>query len=206
MRTANTPAFSSGRSIMAAQSPAAKISGSVSLCKVSRTRMKPWSSSASPVSRSQAAPPAWVTQTISSASSTSPVRVRRRPAATCDDFGAAMHRDAALGQHLARRPARTAALCVGRMLRVGGKEMAAQFVRVAAQRRQFAAQAVLHRQRQLDTAGAGADHGDGRRPGVAANALEQGQPAFVEAADRLDRHGVLGRAGDVRRAAASNRC
>ena len=34
-----------------AQSPAAKISGSVSLCRVSLTRMKPSSSSASPVSR-----------------------------------------------------------------------------------------------------------------------------------------------------------
>ena len=82
MRTANTPAFSSGRAVREAQSPAAKISGSVSVCKVSRTQMNPWSSSARPVSRSQAAPPAWVTQRISSASITAPARVRNCPAAT----------------------------------------------------------------------------------------------------------------------------
>ena len=68
---------------MAAQSPAAKMTGSVSVCKVSRTRTKPISSRARPVSRSQAAPPAWVTQMISSAVSTSPDSVCKSPAATC---------------------------------------------------------------------------------------------------------------------------
>jgi hypothetical protein len=48
---------------------------------------------------------------------------------------------------------------------------------------------------QFDAARAGADHGDRRRAGVVADAVEQRQPAFVEAADRLHRHRVLGGAG-----------
>jgi hypothetical protein len=114
MRTAKTPAFSRSWPVIAAQSPAAKISGSVSLCRVSLTRMKPLASSAIPVSASHGAPPAWVTQTISSASSPSPDCVCRRPAST--RLTSALQWT--VTPRSARTPAkarRTLALCVGRI-------------------------------------------------------------------------------------------
>jgi hypothetical protein len=189
MRTAKTPAFSSGWPVIAAQSPAAKISGSVSLCSVSVTRMKPASSSARPVSLSQAAPPAWVTQTISSASSVVPSRACRRPAATWMTSALQRTLTPRAAARLRRRGARRR--CASAGFRLGRKQVEAQFVGVAPQR-QFPAQAVLHGQRQFHAGGAGADHGDGGGAGVGAHALEQCQPAFVEAADRLHRHRVFG--------------
>ena len=205
MRTAKTPAFSSGlaghrRTVAGGEDQ--RIGHA--LQGVAHAD-EAFASSASPVSRSHGAPPAWVTQTISSASRVSPPRVRRPPPATAIDFGVAMHRDAAFGQHPLEGAAHRRV--VGRQdVRVGGKEVKAQFVRVAPQRAQFVAQPVLHRQRQLDAAGAAADHGDARGPGMPAHALEQRQPALVEAVDRLDRHRVLGGAGDVGKSAAWSRC
>ena len=83
MRTANTPAFSSGRGPKAVMSPAAKMFGSVMLCSRSLTRTKPLSSRARPVPCSQAAPPACVTQTISFAATTVPRCVVSCPGPTC---------------------------------------------------------------------------------------------------------------------------
>jgi hypothetical protein len=82
--------------------------------------------------------------------------------------------------------------CASAGLRLGRKQVEAQFVGVAPQRREFPAQAVLHGQGQFHAGGPGADHGDGGGAGVGAHACEQCQPAFVEAADRLHRHRVFG--------------
>ena len=68
MRTANTPAFSRGRPSIWATSPLAKMRGSVMDCSLALTRTQFASLSASPVSCSQAPPPAWVTQNTASAS------------------------------------------------------------------------------------------------------------------------------------------
>ena len=59
------------------------------------------------------------------------------------------------------------------------------------------AQAVLHRQRQLDAACPRADQGDARFARVPLHALQQRQPAVVEQMNRLDRHRVLGGAGHL---------
>ncbi len=80
---------------------------------------------------------------------------------------------------------------------ISGKEVKAQVVGVVAEGLQFVAQAILHRQGQLDAAGAGADQRDGGLPGVPTNTLQQGQPALVEAPDRLHRNGVFGGAFDA---------
>ena len=135
---------------------------------------------------------------------------RRPPCAgavadTWIDLGIAAQVHAALGQHALERAAHRR-IVGAQNRRAAGQQVEAQFVRIASQRAQFVAQAVLHRQRQLDAAGAAADHGDARGAGVLAHALEQLQPALVEAVDRLDRHGVLGRAGDMRSFAAWSRC
>ena len=61
------------------------------------------------------------------------------------------------------------------------------------------AQAVLHRQQQLDAARAPAHDGDAQRPGVRAHPFEQRLPARIEVVDRLDRHDVLGGARHGRR-------
>ena len=82
MRTANTPAFSSGRSTNEAMSPAANTSGSFRVCNCGCTRMQPCLSSARPVLCSQAGPPAWVTHMVSSASKVRPSRVCRQPGET----------------------------------------------------------------------------------------------------------------------------
>ena len=83
MRTANTPAFSSGRGTKLAMSPAANTRGSLTLCRCWLTWMKPRSSSARPVPCSQAGPPACVTHSTSSASSVRPLLVTTQPGCTC---------------------------------------------------------------------------------------------------------------------------
>jgi hypothetical protein len=85
------------------------------------------------------------------------------------------------------------------------KQVKVQFVRIAPQQPELAAQPVLHRQRQLDAAGAGPTTAIVVVPAWFAHALEQRQPALVETMDRLDRHGVLGGAR-TGRPAASSRC
>ena len=76
-RTANTPAFGRGWPRTAAMSPAAKTSGWLSVCNVSRTRMKPRSSTSRPDSRGQSGAPAVVTQRISSKTALDPSSKRR---------------------------------------------------------------------------------------------------------------------------------
>jgi hypothetical protein len=49
---------------------------------------------------------------------------------------------------------------------------------------------MLYRQRQFDTAGTGTDHRHRGDAGMAAHPLQQRQPARVELADRLHRHGM----------------
>ena len=99
---------------MLATSPAANTFGSVTVCSVSVTCMKPSASRARPVSRSQGAPPARVTQTISSASTVSPLAVRRRVADTC--LTSALQRRTTPRSASARSKARrTLALWVGSM-------------------------------------------------------------------------------------------
>lgn len=114
MRTANTPAFSSGASSMLAISPAANTFGSVTVCSVALTRMKPPASSASPLPASHGAPPAWVTHTTSSASSDSPEAVCSRPFDTCVT-GAPRCRAMPRCASTRSNARRTAALCVGRI-------------------------------------------------------------------------------------------
>ena len=67
---------------MVAMSPAAKTSGSVTVCSVSVTSIKPSASSARPVFLSQLAPPARVTQMTSSAKWCSPLMVVKPTAST----------------------------------------------------------------------------------------------------------------------------
>ena len=86
--------------------------------------------------------------------------------------------------------------------------MEAQLVGIAPACQQLVAQAILHGQGHLDAAGAGADDSDRGRPGMAADPCQQGQPAFVETPDRLDRHDVFacpGDAGQLRRRADVDR-
>ena len=123
------------------------------------------------------------------------------------DFGFDMQRDAALGQHVFES-APHGGVVRGQDARTGGEQVHAQLVRVAPLRAQFAAQAVLHGQRQFDAAGSGADHRHRGDAGVIAHPFQQRQPALVELADRLHRHGMrvgtrhmaqLGRRADVDR-------
>ena len=118
------------------------------------------------------------------------------PGGDLGDFGVKVHRDLPFGQNLGESRAHGGVVS-GQDARAGGKQMQPQFVGLTAPRRQFLAQAIMQGQGQFDPAGPRADHGESGGSGVAANPLEQGQPAFVEAADRLHRHGVLVRAGDV---------
>ncbi len=83
MRTANTPAFSSGVLVKFAMSPAAKILASRVVCRVGPTLMKPRESSSRSVFFSQAAPPACVTHIISSACRRSPCLVCRVWPSSC---------------------------------------------------------------------------------------------------------------------------
>jgi hypothetical protein len=166
-------------STIAAQSPAANMSGSLTVCRLSRTWMKPLPSSARPVSRNHGAPPACVTQTISSAASVSPLGGAQLPAGHGANFGVAVDDDRALDEHLLES-APHPRIVRRQNLALGGKKVEAQFVGVAPEQAEFLAQAILHGQRQLDATGAGANNSDGRRPGVPANALQQGQPALVE--------------------------
>ena len=209
MRTANTPAFSSGWPIMLAQSPAAKTSGSVSLCRVSRTRMKPSSSSASPVSRSHGAPPACGHPD----DLVGLERLARRASAgargeTAIDFGVARcTATPRAAQHAARRRRRTAALCVGRISRVGGKagESAARPGRGPAATSSLRRRYCMASVNSTPPAPAPTTAMRGRA-GMPAHALEQRQPALVEAADRLHRRPRARRRRPHRPAAAWSRC
>ncbi len=167
--------------------------------------MNPSASSARPVSRSQGAPPARVTQTISSASIDAPAAICRLPAAT--------RRTSALHRTATPRAASTRSKAAAHRGVVGGQDALARFqqvkaqlLRVAAEPDQFVAQAVLHREGQLDAARAGADHRDARDSGVPAHALQQRQPARVEGVDRLDRHRMRRGAFHAVHAAAWSRC
>ena len=82
-------------------------------------------------------------------------------------------------------------------LALGGEQMEGEGVGIVSQPLQLAAQAIVHRQGQLDTPRACADDGDGHWPRVLTDPLEQGQPALVEAPDRLHRDRVLGRTGNT---------
>ena len=113
-RTANTPAFSRGWPTIAAMSPAAKTSGSVTVCSVSFTSMKPASSSTRPVSRSQGAPDARVTHTTSSALTACPSTVWSWPAST-RSTRAFRCSWTPRSRSTASKASRTAPLCVGRM-------------------------------------------------------------------------------------------
>ena len=75
---------------------------------------------------------------------------------------------------------------------VGGKQMENHQAWIAAQRQQFGAQAMLHRQQQLDPARTRTDHRDGDAAALLANALAQSQPTLVERVNGLDRHRVRG--------------
>ena len=115
MRTAKTPAFSSGRGVKSAISPAANTRGSVSVCRCSLTWMKPCALSARPVDWSQAGPPACVTQSVSSASKVRPSRVLRQPGETCTTSAWVCR--AILRARITRSKRwRTPALCVGRIV------------------------------------------------------------------------------------------
>ena len=76
-----------------------------------------------------------------------------------------------------------------------------QQVRVAAQRLQLIAQAVLHGQQQLHTARPAAHHGNAQHAlRVCLHPRQQGQPALVEAGDGFDWHGKFCRPRDVAQA------
>ena len=115
MRTANTPAFSSGRAVNEATSPAAKIFGSFSVCSRSLTWMKPCASSARPVLCSQAGPPAWVTHRVSSVSKRRPSCVCRQPGVTSVTSACACTATPRACSTRAKR-ARTPGLWVGKMV------------------------------------------------------------------------------------------
>jgi hypothetical protein len=108
-------------------------------------------------------------------------RAAARLQATCVDpghFGIAMHGHATLGEHAFEGAAHGGV--VGRQdMRLGGKKVKARRIAGTAQRGEFAAQAVLHRQQQLDAARPGPDHRDRGGAGVTAHAIEQRQPAIV---------------------------
>ena len=80
---------------------------------------------------------------------------------------------------------------------ISRKEMKMQCIRITAERHPFTTQAVLHRQGEFDTAGSRPHQGNGHRPRLLANTLEQGQPAFIEAPDRLNRHGIFAGPGHL---------
>ncbi len=90
------------------------------------------------------------------------------------------------------------AVVVGRQdVRAAGQEVKGKFVRVAPSGAQFVAQPKLHGECQFDAARTATDHRNPGRTRVIADPFQQPLPASVEAVDRLDRHGVLGRAGNL---------
>ena len=144
--------------------------------------------SGSPVSASQGAAPASVTHSASSKSTRLPSAQISDAGRDPDDLAAGQHGDPALGEDPLEEPAD--APVVRRQQRVPGDQ--GNLDRTAAQ----PGEPILRRERQLDAAGAAADHREAQ-PRHLAGAGEQRLPARRETGDRLDRDRVLGRAGDI---------
>ena len=114
--------------------------------------------------------------------------------AECAHFGITVHLHATLAEHPFERGAHPGV--VGRQDRpAAGEQMELEIAWRAPECAQFVVQPELHRQQQLDPAGAAADHRDARLAGMPAHPRKQGQPALVELENRLHRHRMQGRAG-----------
>ena len=108
-------------------------------------------------------------------------------------FAVQMQHHLALGQHTLEGLAH-AGVVGGQNVRCVAEQVKGQLVRIAPKGVQLFAQAVLHRQRQLDTACARADDSNPCFSRVLLHAGQQGQPALIEQMNRLDRHRMVGRA------------
>ena len=112
------------------------------------------------------------------------------------DGAAGEHGHPVIGEDLLEQPADPG--IVRRQQRLAGDQ--GYLDRVALQ----SGQAVLRRKRELDPAGAAADHGEAQ-PRHLARPRQQRLPAHREPVDRLDRDRVLGGAGDIVGARAPSR-
>ena len=102
-----------------------------------------------------------------------------------------MQKHLSLGQHRFKAAAHACAVR-GQYVRAAGEQVKTQLVRIAALHAQLAAQPVLKGQCEFNPAGTAADQRNARFARLPPHALQQGQPAFVEKMNRLDRYRVLG--------------